>query len=126
MFFDITLFAPTTTLSPIVMFGQIKVLDPINTFENSGTRDKQTFSGRGAIRTLYRASLHREKDMILLEFTGDGFLRNMVRNIVGTALDCGKGRLAPEQFKKILNAKDRTCAGPTAPPHGLSLVKVFY
>lgn len=99
-----------------------------SSFENSGTRDKHTTSGRGAVRTLYRAFLHqeKEKELILLEFTGDGFLRNMVRNIVGTALDCGRGRLTPEQFKNILEAKDRTCAGPTAPPHGLSLIEVFY
>ncbi len=97
-----------------------------SSFENSGTRDKHATSGRGAVRTLYRASLHQREEQILLEFTGDGFLRNMVRNIVGTALDCGRGRLTPDQFKKILTAKDRTCAGPTAPPHGLSLVKVFY
>ncbi|WP_457575226.1 tRNA pseudouridine(38-40) synthase TruA [Desulfomarina sp.] len=97
-----------------------------SSFENSGTRDKHATSGRGAVRTLYRASVHQEKDLMLLEFTGDGFLRNMVRNIVGTALDCGRNRLTPEQFKKILGEKDRSCAGPTAPAHGLSLIKVFY
>jgi tRNA pseudouridine38-40 synthase len=98
-----------------------------SSFENSGSRDKTAATGRGAVRTIYQASLDQpDEDMIVLEFTGDGFLRNMVRNIVGTVLDCGRGRLTPEQFKEVLEAQDRTCAGPTAPPHGLCLLKVFY
>ena len=50
----------------------------------------------------------------------------MVRNLVGTLLDVGKGKLSPLAFKEILEAKDRTKAMATAPAHGLSLVEVYY
>ena len=63
-----------------------------------------------------------------LTFTGTGFLKHMVRNIVGTLVDIGRVNkgLAPSDMKKILEAKDRTKAGPTAPPHGLYLMHVEY
>ena len=56
----------------------------------------------------------------------DGFLYKMVRNIVGTLLDVGRGRIAPEKVKDILSSRHRPAAGPTAPAKGLCLVKVFY
>lgn len=98
-----------------------------SSFENSGSRDKSITSGRGAVRTIHRAVLiQQDKDLLILEFTGDGFLKNMVRNLVGTLLDAGKGKLSPLAFKEILEAKDRTKAMATAPAHGLSLVEVYY
>jgi tRNA pseudouridine38-40 synthase len=50
----------------------------------------------------------------------------MVRNIVGTLVDVGKGKTSADDFRNILNQKDRTCAGITAPPQGLFLKKVKY
>lgn len=64
--------------------------------------------------------------MINIEVEGNGFLKNMVRNIVGTLMEVGRKKLASEDIKKILASGDRKNAGPTAPPHGLYLVKVFY
>jgi tRNA pseudouridine38-40 synthase len=64
--------------------------------------------------------------MLIFRFIGDGFLRNMVRNMVGTLLEAGRGRLTCEQFAEILAAKDRKMAGPTASPHGLTLYRVNY
>ena len=64
--------------------------------------------------------------MITIEISADGFLYNMVRNIVGTLVDIGRGYLPPGSMKKILRAKDRTKAGPTAPAKGLFLVKATY
>jgi tRNA pseudouridine38-40 synthase len=61
-----------------------------------------------------------------LEFEADGFLYKMVRNIVGTLLDVGKGKLTPEDVKTILNARDRKRASAAAPPQGLFLVEVKY
>ena len=58
--------------------------------------------------------------------TGKGFLRYMVRNIVGTLIEVGKGRLVAEDIPTILAACDRTQAGPTAPAQGLCLMKVEY
>ena len=57
---------------------------------------------------------------------GNGFLHHMVRNLVGTFLVVGKGTLRPEDVTRILEAKNRSAAGPTAPAHGLYLVSVEY
>ena len=96
-------------------------------FENSGTRDKTKTIGRGAVRTIFAAELTQDGDhQITFHFTGDGFLRNMVRNLVGTLLEVGRGKLSTEDFTTILHAKNRSAGGPTAPPHGLFLEQVFY
>ena len=62
----------------------------------------------------------------MLRFTGNGFLQNMVRNLTGTLVECGQGKREPEQMREILEAKDRSAAGMTAPAKGLSLVRVDY
>ena len=96
-------------------------------FENSGSRDKSISSGRGAVRTIHHAELIEEMPcQLILEFTGDGFLRNMVRNLVGTLLEVGRGKLSVEDVCKILEARDRTMAAATAPAHGLTLKQVLY
>lgn len=98
-----------------------------SSFENSGSRDKNNSSGRGAVRTLSIASLTKiDENYLVFEFIGDGFLRQMVRNLVGTLLESGKERLSVDTFRKVLNAKDRNLAAAAAPPQGLSLIKVFY
>ena len=98
-----------------------------SSFENSGSRDKSYAFGKGAVRTLSTASVtQRNCDFLVFDFIGDGFLRNMVRNLMGTLLEAGRNRLPVSTFKEILQAKDRTLAGATAPPHGLNLKKVFY
>ena len=56
----------------------------------------------------------------------DAFLRHMVRNIVGTAVEVGRNRIKEEDIPEILKSCDRRKAGPTAPAHGLFLEKVFY
>lgn len=63
---------------------------------------------------------------IVFRVTGDGFLRHMVRNIVGTLVEVGSGRLEAGCLPSILQSRDRTQAGPTAPPHGLFLTHVQY
>ncbi len=96
-------------------------------FEASGSRDKSIVTGRGSIRTLQEAALHKTgNNELQFVFTGDGFLRHMVRNIVGTVLEVGKGRKTVEEFKIILEAKDRAVACATAPAHGLFLKKIYY
>lgn len=96
-------------------------------FEASGSRDKSITTGRGSIRTLQEATLtETSKNELQFTFTGDGFLRHMVRNIVGTVLEVGKKRKTLEDFKKILEAKDRIVASATAPAHGLFLKSVHY
>ncbi len=98
-----------------------------SSFENSGTRDKSITSGRGAVRTIYAANLLcPDEKGIVFEFIGDGFLKNMVRNIVGTLLEAGKEKISPPEFGTILLQQKRAAAGPTAPAHGLLLKEVYY
>lgn len=81
---------------------------------------------RSPVRTLTRFDIIREGDIISFELEADGFLRHMVRNIVGTLIDVGKHRFSTDDFCAILESKDRTRAGRAAPPHGLYLVRVDY
>ena len=91
-----------------------------------GEHDFQSFCASGStaettIRTIYHISVERLNTMISIKVTGNGFLYNMVRIIAGTLIEVGKGRFTPEDVKEILEAKDRTKAGPTAPAKGLLL-----
>ncbi len=63
---------------------------------------------------------------VSLEIEADGFLYNMVRNIVGTLIEVGRGKQSPAWVAEVLAGADRTQAGPTAPPHGLFLMRVDY
>jgi tRNA pseudouridine38-40 synthase len=97
-----------------------------------GRHDFKAFEGTGSprtstVRTVFRAQLDQgAKDGLVFEIEGDGFLRYMVRNIVGTLVEVGRGKITPSDFKSILESKDRTRAGATAPPQGLFLVAVDY
>ncbi len=96
-------------------------------FEASGSRDKSITTGRGSVRTLHKAIVQKTGETTYqFKFSGDGFLRHMVRNIVGTLLDAGKGRTTVAEFKAILAAKERASAGVTAPAHGLFLKQIYY
>ena len=64
--------------------------------------------------------------LIVYEISGSGFLRHMVRNIVGTLVEIGRGRRPVEWMREVLDGRDRTLAGPTAPAQGLVLVAVEY
>jgi len=82
----------------------------------------------GPIRELLRVTVSAQPDesMITIEVVGTAFLKYMVRNIVGTLVQVGLGRHPPEWVPELLAGRDRTLAGPTAPPVGLTLVEVFY
>ena len=75
------------------------------------------------VRTIYSLDVSKEDDIIKIRISGNGFLYNMVRIIAGTLLDIGQGKRDPMDIFTILEAKDRSAAGPTAPAHGLTLVK---
>ena len=83
-------------------------------------------SKKSTVRTLRSIRLTREGDELRIFFIGDGFLYNMVRILTGTLLEVGFGRLAPEEMLRILEARDRSQAGPTAPAAGLTLWEVRY
>ncbi|MCE4051771.1 tRNA pseudouridine(38-40) synthase TruA [Bacillus sp. Au-Bac7] len=78
------------------------------------------------VRTIHSMRLVEEGDMLVFCFEGNGFLYNMVRIIIGTLLDVGRGKRKPESIKEIIEKKDRKAAGKTASANGLYLWKVFY
>jgi tRNA pseudouridine38-40 synthase len=83
-------------------------------------------SGPNPVKTLHASSLTEEDGLLLYRVTGSGFLHHMVRNIVGTLVEVGRGALGTEAIPAILAARDRSAAGPTAPASGLFLVSVEY
>jgi tRNA pseudouridine38-40 synthase len=79
-----------------------------------------------SVRTVLRCDVRRESQYIYFETEADGFLYNMVRNIVGTLVEVGRGRWKAEDVKRILAARDRKEAGPIAPASGLCLMWIKY
>jgi tRNA pseudouridine38-40 synthase len=78
------------------------------------------------LRTIFSSTWAREGDELIYMVRGTGFLHHMVRNLVGTFLLIGKGSVTLEDLRRILEARERTAAGPTAPASGLYLVRVEY
>ena len=81
---------------------------------------------RTTVRTVYYCYVNRAGDLLELKVCADGFLYNMVRAITGTVLYAAEGKLTPEDIPAILDAGDRTLAGPTVPPGGLYLTRLWY
>jgi tRNA pseudouridine38-40 synthase len=77
-------------------------------------------------RHIQAATWTEQGEEIVFSVTGDGFLRGMVRALVGTLIEVGLGRRGPESLSDLLQGRPRSEAGPTAPAHGLVLEKVFY
>jgi tRNA pseudouridine38-40 synthase len=78
------------------------------------------------VRTLHHSAWERRDDLLLYRVAGSGFLHHMVRNLVGTFVEVGCGRLPADAIPAILAARSRSAAGPTAPARGLFLVEVHY
>lgn len=96
-----------------------------------GRHDFSVFMSAGSdvldtVRTVDRAELVQRGDELVFEIHGDGFLRHMVRAIVGTLVDVGTGRRAPASIAELIASRDRGGAGDTAPAQGLTLVSVDY
>jgi tRNA pseudouridine38-40 synthase len=96
-----------------------------------GRKDFKSFQGSGCtakttMREIYRLSIVKKDDFIRITVDGSGFLKYMVRNIVGTLIEIGWGKWPPERMQTVLKSKNRLLAGPTAPARGLCLVKVVY
>lgn len=109
-------------------------LDPMQTAKEFfiGTHDFQAFGNaadpkpKDTVRTLSRLDLIAEEEELRFEVEGDHFLYKMVRNLVGTLIDIGAGKLSLEEAKALIEKKDRTLAGVTAPAQGLVLKRVYY
>jgi tRNA pseudouridine38-40 synthase len=96
-----------------------------------GRHDFASFQARGSfvkdtVRTIHSLELTERDGSIVVECDGDGFLRHMVRSIVGTLAEIGTGLRPPSIIREIIDARDRSAGGASAPAHGLTLVKVNY
>lgn len=96
-----------------------------------GTHDFSAFKTSGSsvktsIRTIYSLDINTVDDNIVISVSGDGFLYNMVRIIVGTLIEVGKGKIEVKDIPKIISEGKRENAGPCIPPNGLVLEEVYY
>ena len=96
-----------------------------------GEHDFASFCSAGSqvkttVRTVYTLDVSKENDIISIRISGNGFLYNMVRIIVGTLMKVGLGIYTPEHVKEIIDSKDRYAAGPKAPARGLTLIGIEY
>jgi len=124
--------------SPFYLTTAWHVHDPLDTEAMrdairclEGEHDFSSFRAAGCdaahpVRKVYRTSLDRRGDLLVFTVEATAFLRHMVRNVVGTFIEVGRGLRTSQSFTELLEARDRTKAGPTAPAHGLFLVEVKY
>jgi tRNA pseudouridine38-40 synthase len=97
-----------------------------------GTHDFKSFENAGSprrstVRTVFMARMDRlDNDRLIFKIRADGFLKNMVRNLMGTLVDAGHGKITPRVFERILSGRNRSLAGATAPARGLVLNQVNY
>lgn len=106
-----------------------KMKSVINLF--IGEKDFSSFMGAkstavSTVRHIIRLEIDRKEDIINITIEGNGFLKHMVRNIVGTLVSIGKGEIDPSTLEEIIKLRDRRKAGPSAPAHGLCLMYVRY
>jgi len=96
-----------------------------------GEKDFSSFKKKGEVykrteRKIIKAEVKRRRNLICFFFEGEGFMRYMVRNMVGTLVLGGRGKITEDDFLRILESKDRDMAGPTAPARGLFLRRIKY
>lgn len=97
----------------------------VGTHDFSAFRDSECCA-KTPVKTIFKISVERSGDLIEIKVIGSGFLKQMVRNIVGTLVDIGRGLLEKDSLPKILESRNRRIAGVTAPPHGLCMEWVSY
>jgi tRNA pseudouridine38-40 synthase len=106
-----------------LMQKEAKALLGRHNFQSFQAQDKKE---KDSIRTIKNLKISRNRDFIYIDIEADGFLYNMVRNIVGALIEIGRGRFPEGSLRKILESRNRKLAGPTVPARGLSLIKVNY
>lgn len=106
-----------------LMQKEAEVLKGKHDFKSFQVSDKEN---KDTVREIKYVNLEKNKNLIIIDIKADGFLYKMVRSIVGTLVEIGRGKFPPECMKNILKSKDRRVAGPTADPTGLFLIRVEY
>jgi len=126
------------TPSPFYLDRAWHVHEPLNIAEMrravlclEGEHDFSAFRAAGCdaahpVRRIYRVALDERGELLVFTVEATAFLRHMVRNIIGTLVEVGRGLRNADQFRELLERRDRTKAGPTAPAHGLYLMEVKY
>jgi tRNA pseudouridine38-40 synthase len=107
-------------------FTSFAATDPDLTVRNEIGDLEEPGHEKTAVRTIFASDWHREPDLLVYRVTGSGFLHHMVRNLVGTFVDVGRGRTPAQSIPEVLASHSRSAAGPTAPPQGLFLLHVDY
>lgn len=106
-------------------FTSFAAFDPDKTSRDAD--DNVEGPGRaGNVRTIFQSDWREDGEALMYRVRGNGFLHHMVRNLVGTFVDIGRGHLEPDAMQRILEARSRDAAGPTAPARGLFLDSVEY
>jgi len=106
-------------------FASFAAVDP-EKGKTAGPQEKKDEEEPSSIRTVFSSRWERQAEELVYTVEGNGFLHHMVRNLVGTLLLVGKGTLSPADMRRILELRQRSAAGPTAPASGLWLVSVKY
>ena len=101
----------------------IKYFEGVHDFRAFVTDNKEK---ENCIRNITHTNIEQDSNKIIITFKGDGFLRYQVRNMVGILIKVGENKIKPEEIKRIIESKDRTKSGKTAPAEGLYLVDVKY
>lgn len=101
----------------------IKYFEGVHDFRAFVTDNKEK---ENCIRNITHTNIKQDSNKIIITFKGDGFLRYQVRNMVGILIKVGENKIKPEEIKRIIESKDRTKSGKTAPAEGLYLVDVKY
>ena len=106
-----------------------KIKEAIKLFE--GEHDFRAFvtdnkEKENCVRTITKTKIEKQKEKIVITFQGNGFLRYQVRNMVGILIRVGEEKIDSKEVSKIIESKDRTKSGKTAPAEGLYLVDVIY
>jgi tRNA pseudouridine38-40 synthase len=102
------------------------LLEGEHDFSAFAASDKTDALGLSKVRTIFSSRLERRDDRLIYRVRGNGFLKHMVRNIVGTLLEAGKGNLGDGELRRLLEPSAGVKAGPTVPPCGLFLIGVEY
>jgi tRNA pseudouridine38-40 synthase len=107
-------------------FTSFAAADPDLTTRAAAVAGSGVGTGPNPVKTIFESAMERTTEGLVYRVTGSGFLHHMVRNIMGTLVDVGRGALGPDQIRTILDARSRSAAGPTAPARGLFLMNVDY